>query len=66
MALISPNISNKNNSYKIKSIRCCIAALYILAELVFYWIIATDPLKNKYLLYIPPIMQLVVFNEVYA
>ena len=41
-------------------------ALYILAELVFCWIMATDLSKNKYLLYIPPIIQLVVFSKVYA
>jgi hypothetical protein len=56
MALISPNIFNKNDSYKIKNIKCYIAALYILAELVFYWTMATDLLKNEYLLYIPLII----------
>ena len=66
MALISPNIFNKNNSYKTKSVKCYIAALYTSAELVFYWIIATDLFKNKCLLYIPPMMQLIVFSEVYV
>ena len=66
MVLILPNISDKNNSYRMKSVRCYTAALYILIELVFYWTMVTDPPKNKYLLYIPPIMQLVVLSKVYA
>ena len=42
------------------------ATLYTLAELVFCWIMATDLPKNKYLLYVPFIMQLVIFSKVYA
>ena len=66
MALILPNIFNKNDSYKIKSIRCCMAALYISAESVFCWIIATDLPKNKCSLHVLPMIQLIVFSEVYA
>ena len=42
------------------------AALYILAESVFYWTMATDLPENKCLLYIPFMIQLVVFSKVYA
>ena len=66
MALISPNISNKNNSHRTKSVRYYMAILYISAESVFYWTMATDPPENEYLLYIPSIMQLVVLNKVYT
>ena len=66
MVLISLNIFNKNDSHKIKSVRYYTAALYISAELVFCQTIATDPPKNEYLLHIPPIIQLIVFSEVYT
>ena len=66
MALILPNIFNKNNSHGMKSVKYYTAALYILAELVFCWTMATDPPENEYLLYILSIMQLIVFSEVYA
>ena len=66
MALISPDIFNKNNSHGIKSVKYYTAALYTLVESVFYWIMATDLPKNKCLLYIPLMMQLIVLSKVYT
>ena len=66
MALILPDVFDKNNSHGIKSVRCYMAALYILAKSVFCWTMAIDLPENECSLYIPPIMQLIILNKVYT